>query len=110
MTQTRAYLCGPMTGYPDFNFPLFNAEAARLRALGFDVVNPAEINPDGGAWEQCMRRDIAQLVTCDVILTLPGYSASRGASIELLLANALDMGMAPAAGITSVDQFQKVTA
>ncbi|WP_319942079.1 DUF4406 domain-containing protein [Pseudomonas quasicaspiana] len=40
----RIYISGPMTGLPDFNFPAFAAEANRLRGLGFDVVNPAEIN------------------------------------------------------------------
>lgn len=38
----RVYLAGPMTGIADYNFPAFNAAAARLRAVGFDVVNPAD--------------------------------------------------------------------
>ena len=70
----RWYLAGPITGLPDLNYPVFHAEAARLRALGYEVVNPAEINvgaTDG--WSACMRRDIAQLVTCTM--------ASRGCSI-----------------------------
>ena len=29
----RIYVAGPMTGYPDLNFPAFHAETARLRAL-----------------------------------------------------------------------------
>jgi hypothetical protein len=42
----KIYLSGPMTGLPDLNFPAFHAEAARLRALGYDVINPAEL-PEG---------------------------------------------------------------
>lgn len=68
----RIYLAGPMTGLPELNFPLFKSEAARLRALGFDVVNPAEISPDPGAcWRACMKADIRELVTCDAIALLP---------------------------------------
>lgn len=40
----RLYLAGPMSGIKDFNAPLFHAEAKRLRDIGHDVVNPAEIN------------------------------------------------------------------
>lgn len=29
----RVYVAGPMTGYPEFNFPLFNETAKRLRAI-----------------------------------------------------------------------------
>ena len=35
----RIYIAGPMTGLPDFNYPAFNAAAARMRALGFEVEN-----------------------------------------------------------------------
>lgn len=79
----RIYIAGPMTGLPDFNYPAFHAEAARLRALGWHVENPAEnVAPPCGSWAGYMRLAIAQLVTCDAICLLPGWSASRGASIE----------------------------
>lgn len=79
----RIYIAGPMTGLPDFNYPAFNAEAARLRALGWHVENPAEnAAPPCGSWSGYMRLAIAQLVTCDAVCLLPGWSASRGASIE----------------------------
>lgn len=72
-----------MTGLPDLNFPAFNAEAARLRAAGWEVLNPAEINPDHTmAWADCMRRDLAALVTCDAIQMLPKWQMSRGACLE----------------------------
>lgn len=81
--STRIYIAGPMTGLPDFNYPAFHAEAARLRALGFHVENPAENPaPACGSWEGFMRLAIAQLVSCDAIWLLPGWSASRGARIE----------------------------
>jgi hypothetical protein len=74
-----------MTGYPDFNKPVFAAESARLRALGFEIVNPAELNEgNDGDWLACMRVDIAAIMTekCDGIALLPGWEQSRGAPIE----------------------------
>lgn len=42
----RYYIAGPMSGIPQFNFPLFHAAAAALRAQGFDIVSPAETDPE----------------------------------------------------------------
>lgn len=90
--MSRIYLAGPMTGLPDLNFPAFHAAAARMRAQGLDVVNPAEINADPTTgWVECMRADIAELVKCDGIALLPGWSASRGATLEHHIASALGM-------------------
>lgn len=88
----RVYVAGPMSGLPELNFPAFHAAAAKLRAEGFDVVNPAEINSDPAAkWEDCMRADIRELVTCDGIALLPGWGRSRGALLEHYLARRLGM-------------------
>lgn len=88
----KLYIAGPMTGYAELNFPAFHAEAARLRALGFEIVNPAEINTDPTAeWLECMRADIKQLVDCDGVALLPGWEQSRGAPIEHNLAR--DLGL-----------------
>lgn len=88
----KLYLAGPMTGYPELNFPQFHAETSRLRALGFEIVNPAEINADPTAgWLDCMRADIKQLVDCDGVALLPHWNESRGASIEHNLAR--DLGL-----------------
>jgi hypothetical protein len=92
MSGAAIYIAGPMTGKQDLNFPLFHREAARLRADGWTVVNPAEINPDPAAgWLACMREDIKQLVECDAVLMLPGWEWSRGASLEHTIAQRLGM-------------------
>lgn len=98
----RTYVCGPMSGLPELNFPAFHAEAARLRAAGHDVVNPAEINSDPTAsWKDCMRADIRELVTCDAIQLLPGWECSKGAQLEYLIAARLGLlVLAPAAVVT----------
>jgi len=88
----RCYIAGPMTGLPELNFPAFHAEAARLRAKGIIAINPAEINPDKEmTWEDCMRSDIAMLVTCDAIRLLPGWENSKGATLEHHIAERLGM-------------------
>ncbi|WP_225784689.1 DUF4406 domain-containing protein [Xenophilus sp. Marseille-Q4582] len=88
----RWYIAGPMTGLPELNFPAFHARAAELRAAGFEVENPAEINADPKAkWEDCMKADIARLVTCDAVLLLPGWEKSRGARLEAHIAQELGL-------------------
>lgn len=90
----KIYLAGPMTGLPDLNFPAFHAAARALRAQGHEVVNPAEICPDKEMkWADAMKRDIAELVTCDAVVVLPGWEKSRGASIEVDLAAKLELGV-----------------
>jgi hypothetical protein len=84
----KIYLSGPMTGLPHLNFPAFYAEADRLRALGYDVVNPAELNPDTGkSWQECMRVDIREMMDCDTVAVMPGWAASSGAHLEIHIAS-----------------------
>ena len=87
----RIYLSGPMTGLPDLNFPAFAAMTDSLRDGGHTVTNPAELNPDGGTWNDCMRRDITALMDCDTVATLPGWQESKGAKLEVLIAQHLGM-------------------
>lgn len=96
----RIYLSGPMTGLPSLNHPAFNAEAERLRALGYFVINPAEVDLDEGAtWEDYLRTDlIAMLDTCNAIVMLPGWEKSRGATLEHHVACALGFEVSYADG------------
>lgn len=96
----RIYLSGPMTGIPEHNFPAFNAEAARLRAQGYDVVNPVDINPDPAtSWHECLRHDLAALLTCDALALLPGWQGSTGAHLEMHVAHRIAMPIVIAAEI-----------
>lgn len=98
----RIYLSGPMTGLKDFNYPAFNAEAARLRALGYNVENPAENPlPADAPWHMCMRAAIRQMLTCDTVAFLPGWQTSRGANVEVELAGHLKMAVIQASDIVS---------
>lgn len=88
----RIYIAGPMTGYVDFNYPAFHAAARALRSQGHHVENPAENPaPACGSWLGYMRLALAQLVSCDEVLTLPGWEKSKGACIEVMLARALGL-------------------
>ncbi len=85
------YLSGPMTGYPDLNFPAFAIAAERLRELGYYVISPHEIVQTELTWESCMRSDIKQLMDADTVAVLPGWKLSKGACIEVGLAENLGM-------------------
>lgn len=91
----KVYLSGPMSGMPEHNFPAFNAEAARLRALGYEVVNPVDINPDPGkGWKDCLRADLVAMLACDTLALLPGWQNSQGAQLELHVAHRVGMEIA----------------
>lgn len=88
--STRVYIAGPMTGLPAHNFPAFRHAAMLLREAGYEVLSPVEINNEEAGpaktWQECMRADIAALVTADVVALLPGWEASRGALAEHFVA------------------------
>lgn len=89
----KLYLAGPMTGIEQENRPLFNRAAAGLREAGYEVLNPADLDNlgDNLPWEQCLRRDIPHLLSCDAVALLPGWQMSRGAKLEVLIASRLGM-------------------
>ena len=90
----RLYLAGPMSGIARHNFPFFHEVARRLRGEGYEVFNPAE-NQDGGVAQPrsfYMRIDTPALMASEaVVLLLPGWQESRGASLEVWIALDLDL-------------------
>lgn len=96
----RYYLAGPMSGYPQFNFPAFYAAAKDLRNAGYDIVSPAELDDkehagealasahgdlgdSSATWGQCLGRDVQIIAdTVDGVVFLPGWQKSRGARLE----------------------------
>ena len=86
----RVYVSGPMSRLPDFNYPAFEAAAARLRALRLEPVSPHTIGQhDGWTWDDYMEAAIELQRGCDAIFLLPGWRNSRGATVEYYVAQAL---------------------
>lgn len=80
------YLSGPMTGYPEYNYPAFAAAAARLRALGCAVISPHELNRPGRNWWFCMAVCLWHLRRCQSVYLLDGWKRSKGARLEVAVA------------------------
>lgn len=108
----KVYLAGPMTGYPKFNYPAFDVAAKSLRGQGHEVESPAELDephvfeavlasPDGDVaalkeatgegFGDFLARDIRIVadVSVDGVVVLPGWEVSRGANLEVQVANGL---------------------
>jgi len=77
-----------MTGLPEYNFPAFHAEAARWRSHGFHVENPAD-GQEQNSWAAYMRQALCQMLTCEAICLLPGWTHSKGAIVEWFIASTL---------------------
>lgn len=90
--MTRAaYLSGPMTGLPDFNYPAFHTAAAALRLAGWRVYKPAENNWSPGVEPFPLRAAFADYcrficLEADAVIVLPGWETSAGARVEVALA------------------------
>lgn len=91
LTMTRIFLAGPMTGIAGNNYDAFFKEEARLKKIGFRVMNPARNAPTGLEWEDYMRRSIKMLLKSDMVARLPGWEKSKGARLELDIATHLGM-------------------
>ena len=86
----KLYISGPITGIENYEKNFLAAERA-LRLRGYIVVNPCKIRHRGTMWEDYMKRDIAALLTCDGVALLPNWINSRGAKLEVHIAQALGM-------------------
>ena len=89
MAKSRkvAYLSGPMSGYPSYNYAAFD-DAEAVLAPHYRVINPAR-NFDGDTTHEkavYMRVDFESVLKADLVFVLPGWSASRGARAEVLVA------------------------
>lgn len=98
-----------MSGLPGFNFPAFHEAERKLRAAGFEVVNPATFALPCGCstatvcgreteheWAEYLRMDLLiMLEHADAIATLPGAEHSRGAQAEIDVARKLGWQVQP---------------
>lgn len=110
----KIYVAGPMRGIPEFNFPAFHAAAARLRAEGHEVFNPAERDiahhgkdiskgnatgdeklaaaEHGFNLREALKDDLVYIcLEADAIALMPGWENSKGARAERATALALGL-------------------
>jgi hypothetical protein len=102
MRQKQIYIAGPMSGYPEFNFPAFFAAQKKLEAEGWKVWNPAGKDSESdvqksdayatGSDQQLMQSgwdfrkaylwDCDKVIKGDGIYMLQGWEKSAGARGE----------------------------
>ena len=98
----KYYLAGPMSWVPQFNIPLFDRASAELRANGYEIFNPAELDSpeirrrallskDGApddvtsieTWGDMLARDVKIIADeADGVVFLDDWEDSRGARLE----------------------------
>ena len=93
------YVAGPMTNMPDGNFPNFDRVTQALRAQGWSVISPADMDREKGfdptgkgvytedmvddQFMACTREaDIKAVEKCDAIFFLVGWEMSTGGFAE----------------------------
>ena len=105
----KAYLAGKMSGIPQYNFPLFDYVAAKLRTAGWEIVTPSELDdpetraksmaspdgltPTGHTWGEYLSRDMKVIADSglEAICLLPGWPSSRGAKLEAFVSMLLGL-------------------
>jgi hypothetical protein len=96
MSVPVIYVCGPMSGYEDYNWPSFRAATSQLRKLGYVVRCPTESGASFElSWAECLRLSLRLMLDCDALALLPGWEESRGAAEEIRLARTLKMTVRP---------------
>ncbi|HAF6280385.1 TPA: DUF4406 domain-containing protein [Salmonella enterica] len=79
------FICGPMTGYENYNRNEFKKKQWDLERCGFVVLNPAWL-PDGLEHEQYLTMTRGMILASDSVCLLPGWEDSDGARQEVIYA------------------------
>ncbi len=91
------YLSGPITGLPieEVRAAFTKAENKIRERYGatVEIVNPLKLETKGATWEEAMRTCIEAMMKCNYIHMLPGFEKSKGARLELTIAENLQFGV-----------------
>jgi hypothetical protein len=90
----RIYLCGPISGCPDYEERFLKTEETllnkiKLEGLQIKTVNPSQFPSKKEPWEIRVRYSIKAMLSCDGIALLQGWEESRGCVMKLSLAGRL---------------------
>lgn len=89
--KTVLYIAGPMTGIDNHNLDAFNAAQRVLESVGYATLNPARHEAvDGRDWYDYMRLGITDILEADHVALLPGWDKSKGALLEVSVANGIN--------------------
>mgnify|MGYP000005629026 FL=1 len=109
--KSTIYVAGPMRGHHDYNYPAFDRQTRVLKAQGWKVVNPADMDrsqfqPDNSPHDfdpdinyedqefmrDALKRDMVAICDdCTAIYMMAGWESSKGAKAEHALAKALGL-------------------
>lgn len=91
--RQRIYIAGPMTGYPDYNYPAFDEAAKIWSDRGWAVLNPADhfLRDQDLEMATYMRGAIHAVLQADAVAVLNGWSTSPGATMEVIMAHRLGL-------------------
>lgn len=84
------YISGQVSGNPKYR-EQFAAKERMLKFLNWKVVNPVKHEKDGKEWSYYLKKDIRKLLKCDTIYMMKGWSKSKGARLERIVADSLGM-------------------
>lgn len=87
--KSPVYIAGPMRGYAGLNYCNFSRVTRLLRSKDYAVFSPHEnFPPDPNlGLHDCMKTDLTDLLDCNSIVALEGWEASKGAGVEIFVAD-----------------------
>jgi hypothetical protein len=90
----KLYIAGKVTGESEYKEKFDRAERW-LRLAGYDVCNPTDYGLEDTSWNDAMRFLIPKLLECDGVAMLPDWRKSRGAILEVAIAERVEMACEP---------------
>lgn len=79
----KIYIAGPITGVPDYA-DRFNKYRKLVREVApySEIICPHDFVPSDADWHDAIDMCINVLCQCDMIIMMPGWESSQGATVE----------------------------